>query len=216
VSGGRRSWRAAAWLLTGLTASAALHAESLYVIEQLVVGVSSAPDASGERVATLKSGDRVEVIERAGDEVHVRLSSGREGWVRASYLSADEPLRARLAQREAEVARLGDELSRLRAQLHAGGAASAASRATGDAAGSGAAAAPAASAPGGSAPADAAAADPGITPGGALFSAGEERPRPLWPWTFAAALIGFGIGFGLGALMLDRHIRRKYGGLRIY
>ena len=23
-------------------------------------------------------------------------------------------------------------------------------------------------------------------------------------------------GFGLGALMLDRHIRRKYGGLRIY
>jgi len=38
----------------------------------------------------------------------------------------------------------------------------------------------------------------------------------LWPWTLAAALIGFGAGFGLGALMLDRHIRRKYGGLRIY
>src|SRR5215469_15873177 len=106
--------------LTAVTVCAPLHAESLYVIEQLVVGVSSAPDASGERVATLKSGDRVEVIERAGDEVHVRLAGGREGWVRASYLSAEEPLRTRLAQREAEVARLSDEVSRLRAQPHAG------------------------------------------------------------------------------------------------
>src|SRR5215472_16307916 len=104
-----------------------LHAEPLYVIEQLVVGVSSTPDATGERVATLKSGDRVEVIERAGDQVHVRLPGGRDGWVRTSYLSADEPLRTRLAQRDAEVARLGDELSRLRAQLLAGPGPSAAS-----------------------------------------------------------------------------------------
>ena len=210
--------------MAGLMAAGALHAETLYVIEQLVVGVSSAPDASGERVATLKSGDRVEVIERAGDEVHVRLASGREGWVRASYLSAEEPLRVRLAQREADLARLGDELNRLRAQLHAGAAATGSPAA--NAAGSGAASTPAASAPAASASVtsssaasasgEAAAAEPGITQAGALFSAGEERPRPLWPWTFAAALIGFGIGFGLGALMLDRHIRRKYGGLRIY
>jgi hypothetical protein len=136
----------------------------------------------------------------------VRLPDGREGWVRASYLSAEEPLRARLAEREAEVARLGDEVSRLRAQLHTGPAPAAAAPA---------AAAPVASAPAAPAP-DAAPSDPGITQTGALFSAGEERPRPLWPWTLAATLIGFGIGFGLGALMLDRHIRRKYGGLRIY
>jgi hypothetical protein len=58
--------------------------------------------------------------------------------------------------------------------------------------------------------------DPAAPAPGALFSAGEERARPLWPWTLAAATIGFGAGFGLGALMLDRHIRRKYGGLRIY
>jgi hypothetical protein len=208
-------------LLTGLTVCAVVRAESLYVIEQLVVGVSSAPDASGERVATLKSGDRVEVIERAGDEVHVSLPGGREGWVRASYLSAEEPLRARLAQRDAEVARLSDEVSRLRAQQHAGPApaattpaanapASPAPAAAGSAASASAASASAVPAP------EAAQAEPGITQAGGLFSAGEERPRPLWPWTLAAALIGFGIGFGLGALMLDRHIRRKYGGLRIY
>src|SRR5215469_12495225 len=157
--------------LTGLTVCAPLHAESLYVIEQLVVGVSSAPDASGERVATLKSGDRVEVIERAGDQVHVSLPGGREGWVRASYLSAEEPLRVRLAQREAEVARLGDEVSRLRAQLHAGPAPTAPPPASA----ASASAAPVASAPAVPAP-DAAPGDPGITQAGALFSGGEERP----------------------------------------
>jgi hypothetical protein len=194
----------AALAVAGLAVPAALRAEPLYVIEQLVVGVSSAPDASGERVATLKSGDRVEELERAGDEVHVRLASGREGWVRASYLTQDEPLRVRLAQRDVEVARLNDEIGALKAQLHstpAGGAAA-------NAVASGVPAAAPAPRP---ATEDAVAAAPGP-----LFSGGEERARPAWPWTLAATLIGFGAGFGLGALMLDRHIRRKYGGLRIY
>ena len=193
----------AAWLFSGLALPGVLRAESLYVIEQLVVGVSSTPDASGERVATLKSGDRVEVVERAGDEVQVRLANGRDGWVRASYLSADEPLRVRLAEREAEVARLGDELNSLKAQLRPTPATGAATNAA-----SGVPAAAPAPRP---TTEDQVAGAPG-----ALFSSGEERARPLWPWTLAAALIGFGAGFGLGALMLDRHIRRKYGGLRIY
>jgi hypothetical protein len=186
-----------------LLSAPALHAESLYVIEQLVVAVVSAPDASGERVATLKSGDRVEVLERAGEQVHVRLAGGREGWVRASYLSADEPLRVRLAQRDAEVARLGDELNALKAQLRAN-------------------ATPAATAAGASVSGKPGAAsavaveDAAAAPAAALFDVSEERPRTLWPWTLAASLVGFGLGFGLGALMLDRHIRRKYGGLRIY
>ena len=197
----------AAWLFSGLALPAVLRAESLYVIEQLVVGVSSTPDASGERVATLKSGDRVEALERAGDEVHVRLANGREGWVRASYLTADEPLRVRLAQRDAEVARLNDEVSALQTQLHSAAAPPAAGTAA-CAPGGGVTASPATPRP--------AAEDPAAPAAGALFSAGEERARPSWPWMLAAAVIAFGAGFGLGALTLDRHIRRKYGGLRIY
>jgi hypothetical protein len=190
-------------LAAGLAVPALLRAEPLYVVEQLVVGVSSTPDASGERVATLKSGDRVEVLERSGDEVHVHLANGRDGWVRASYLSADEPLRVRLAQREAEVAHLGDEVNALKAQL----------RST---PGTGAAPVAASAVPAAASAPPAATEDPVAGASGALFSSGEERAHPAWPWTLAAALIGFGAGFGLGALMLDRHIRRKYGGLRIY
>jgi len=194
----------AALLVAGLAVPAVLRAESLYVTEQLVVGVSSTPDASGERVATVKSGERVEAIERAGDEVHVRLANGHEGWVRASYLSADEPLRVRLTQREAEVARLGDEVSALKAQLRS-------TPPTGAAANAVASSVPAAAPAPRPATDDAAAGTPA-----ALFGSGEERARPSWLWTLAAALIGFGAGAGIGALVLDRHIRRKYGGLRIY
>ena len=198
----------AAAVFAALIVSVPLRAESLYVIEQLVVAVSSAPDASGEHVATLHSADRVEVIERAGEHVHVRLANGREGWVRASYLSAEEPLRVRLAQRDADVARLNDELSTLKTQLHANananGASTPGTAVVGTAAATGAASAPPA------------AEDPAGAPAPALFGSGEEHPRMLWPWALGTGLAGFALGLGLGALLLDRRIRRKYGGLRIY
>jgi len=158
--------------------------ESLYVIEQLVINVNSAPDASGERIATVRSGDRVEVIERQRDETHVRLANGAEGWIRASYLSAEEPLRARLAARESELAELHGELTRLQHELEV-------TRSQKPIAGN--------------APAAAAAA-------GAQDS---TAPR-LWPWVLGASLGSLLLGGLLGFALLDRHIRRKFGGLRIY
>ncbi|HUE47636.1 MAG TPA: TIGR04211 family SH3 domain-containing protein [Steroidobacteraceae bacterium] len=194
----------AALLLLYSVISPAVRAEDLYVIEQLVVSVSSTPDGSGEHIASVRSGDALEVLERSGDEVHVRTRSGREGWIRASYLSAQEPLRPQLAQRTAEVARLKEEVSRLQAQLEA-------ARSPASAAPGGGAAAPAAALTG------AVAAEDAATTPRALFAAEEEEnPRRVWPWALAAALLALCVGFALGALVLDRHIRRKYGGLRIY
>ena len=195
-------------LLLCAVASNAVRAENLYVIEQLVVSVSSAPDGSGERIASVRSGDALEVLERSGDEVHVRTGSGREGWIRASYLSAEEPLRPRLAQRTAEVARLKEDVSRLQAQLAA--ALSAASATPG-----GGAAAPTA-APTAALTAALAAEDAARAPQALFPAAEEENSRRVWPWALGAALLALCVGFALGALVLDRHIRRKYGGLRIY
>lgn len=194
----------AALVLPWLAAVPAVRAETLYVIEQVVVNVNNAPDASGERIATVKSGEPLEMLERAGDQVHVRLGNGKDGWIRAGYVSADEPLRVRLAQRDAEVSRLRDELSRLQSQLRT------ARPAAGDAR---VAAVPSvAPAPGVAPPAE----DP-ANPQRALFSAApDERPPRAWRWALVSAFAALCIGFALGALTLDRHIRRKYGGLRIY
>ena len=187
---------AAPLLLLCALAAPAARAETLYVVEQLVVNVNSTPDASGERIATVKSGEAVEALERVRDQVHVKLAGGKDGWIRASYLSADEPLRPRLAERTAEVARLKEDVSRLQAQLDTARTPASAS----------APPAPAVSVE-----------DPAGAPQGVLFaSAAPEHPRRVWPWALGAALLALCIGFALGALVLDRHIRRKYGGLRIY
>ncbi|MBS0379304.1 MAG: SH3 domain-containing protein [Proteobacteria bacterium] len=187
----RRAWLACAAFAAAAAPLAA--GESLYVVEQVVVSLNSTADGNGERVATLKSGDRVELIERAGEAVHVRLPDGREGWLRALYVSGDEPMRPRLAQSEAEVARLKAEVSRLSAQLAAQPAPPAAA---------------AASAPAGEAAAPS---------GGALFApvGAPESHRP-GVWASLAVLAGLGLGFALGWRTLDRRIRRKYGGLKIY
>jgi len=185
-----------------LLGAPALRAETLYVIERLVVGVYSEADGSGERIAMLKSGDRVELLERSAVAAHVRLADGREGWVPASYLSAEEPLRAQLAQRDAEIAQLKADVSRLTAPPPV---ASAGPSALGGGATAAPAAPPAPPPEGASAP-----------PRGAWFTTADASAAVIWPWALGAALLALPLGFALGWRTLDRQIRRKYGGLRIY
>jgi len=172
-------------------------ADTLYVVEQVAVSLNSSADGSGERVASLKSGDRVELLERVGEAVHVRLPDGREGWLRAIYVSGDAPMRPRLQQSEAEVTRLRAEVSRLEAQL-------------------GATASLNATAPPATAAADSAAENATAAPGGLFSPPADSPPRRIWPWALCWALVGLLLGFGLGWRMLDRSIRKKYGGLKIY
>ena len=205
-------YRAALLLLPALAAASAIHAETLYVIEQLVVNVNSAPDATGERVANIKSGDAVEVLDRQGDQIQVHLANGTEGWVRKSYLSAEEPARMRLGERTAEVEKLKQDVTRLEGELAAAKTASHGK-------------------PGGaqttaSAPTPTAAAAPTTAESGAAEQPAHEPPyfmtppdspaRPVWHWALGSFVVALGLGFALGWQMLDRRIRRKYGGLRIY
>ena len=180
-----------------LVSAAAGAGEPLYVVEQVIVSVNSTADGSGERVASLKSGERVELIERAGESVHVRLADGKEGWLRAIYLSGDAPLKPRLTQAEAEVTRLQAQVAQLQGQL----AAASAARHEIPAAG---------------APAAAAAPEDAPVPTGMFATRAAEAPARAWPWALGAGTVGLGLGFVLGWRILDRNIRRKYGGLRIY
>lgn len=181
--------RLAAAVLLGLCAAAVVRADSEYVVEHLVISVNSAPDGSGEHVGSVKSGDRVEVLERQGEQAHVRLAGGQEGWVRASYLSAEPPLRTQLAERNAQLASLTQQLAQLRTELDAARTRADAAQRT-----------PAAVAP-------------PVMDAGAV-----EAPPQLLGWTqlIGAAALALLAGFALGWRMLDRRIRRKYGGLRIY
>jgi hypothetical protein len=228
--------RGALLLLPVLAAAAATHAETAYVVEQLVVNVNSAPDSTGERIATIKSGDAVEVLDRQGDQVHVHLTNGTEGWVRKSYLSADEPLHVRLSERTAEVEKLKQDVTRLEGELAAaktGTRVKTGGAQTSTSVGSPVAAAPAAAvpSPAASSPTPASASASAPTPGAGDPAAATEQPahdppyfmtppdspaRPVWHWALGSFVVALGLGFLLGWQVLDRRIRRKYGGLRIY
>jgi hypothetical protein len=196
--------RASLCLLAVILTAPAVRADPTYVIEQLVVSVTSAPGAEGERIGQVKSGDKLELIEREADETHVRLANGKDGWVKSSYLTADPPLQTRLTERTAEVEKLkqdGEKLgqeqnklkqdvSRLESQL---AAARAAHNATSD-----------------SPPPPAPLHD-------TVFLRSPERPGET-PWLvlLGISLVMLLVGFVAGWQTLDRRIRRKYGGLRIY
>jgi Bacterial SH3 domain len=191
--------RALPWLVL-LAATTAHAGEPLYVVEQVIVSLNSTADGSGERIGSLKSGDRVELVERAGESVHVRLPDGKEGWLRAIYLSGDAPLKPRLTQAEAEVTRLQAQVSRLEGQL---AATTAARHETQAAATAGAAAL---------------AEEPPAPQGmfATVATVATTAPRAAWPWALGTGIGGLAAGFVLGWRILDRNIRRKYGGLRIY
>ena len=172
--------------LAGALVCASVRAETLYVIDQLIVSVSSTAEEGGERIASIHSGDSVEVLDRHDAYAHVRLSSGIQGWVKASYLSAQLPLERKLTAQVLELERLKAQVSQLQGEASAGRAASPVARQL------------------------------SIDPPGT--GAGQRAPprRPIWQWALGCSLLGLLAGFALGWRMLDRRIRRKYGGLRIY
>jgi hypothetical protein len=196
----------------------------IYVIEQLVVSVANAPGPEGERIGQVKSGDKLELIEREGEEAHVRLPNGKEGWIKSSYLSAEEPLQHRLTERTAELVKLKQEgeklkqdVSRLESELAAARVAHNAGPAPAPTAAPTAPAAansPTETMP--SAVADASSG--GSTPiRETLFLRSPERPgHTAWPLVLGSSFVMLLAGFLLGWKTLDRRIRHKYGGLRIY
>jgi hypothetical protein len=203
--------RASLCLLALTLAAPTVRADPTYVIEQLVVSVTSTPDAEGERIGQVKSGDKLELIEREGDQTHVKLANGKDGWIKSSYLTAEPPLQTRLTERTAEVEKLkqegdklkqdgeklrqeGDKLkqdvSRLESQL-------AASRV-----------------------AHTATSDPPPAPApvhDTVFLRSPERQSVTpWPFLLGISAVMLLVGFVAGWKSLDRRIRQKYGGLKIY
>jgi uncharacterized protein YgiM (DUF1202 family) len=172
-------------------------AESQYIIDQVVVSVSATADGSGDHVGSVHSGERVEVLEHDEDRVRIRFGSGQEGWIKASYLSSDPPVRQQLEARAQELDQLHKDNAALQARI---------------AELQRAATPPSVNpAPQNPPPADPAAQDPPM-----LSRAPPEAGRPAALWLVSTALVALACGFGLGWRVLDRRIRKRYGGLRIY
>jgi hypothetical protein len=192
-----------------MSVMAAAQAEPMYISDKLVVNVYAEADQESSKVATLDSGDAVEVLEKADVFSHVRLSDGREGWIKSSYLSAQVPAIVRLnalekerstsapaAQLTAELKQAKDQNAALQLQLAA--AKTAASQAT----------APVVTV-----------APPAVKDRQPIEPTAAQPLRSnshVFTWGAGFAAAGGVIGFLLGYQALARRIRRKYGSVKIY
>jgi SH3 domain protein len=101
-------------------------AETVYVTDNLRLGLHEAPDTSDRAFRTLDSGQELEILFRDRNYAHVALPDGVEGYVKAAYLVDDKPAKLIVAETQAEVVRLNAELEELRRQFAAPAAAIAA------------------------------------------------------------------------------------------
>lgn len=203
--------------LAACVLSFAAHGEQRYVSGKLVLNVYLSPEPGSERVATIETGDAVEVVESSGKNTFVRLADGRQGWVGSNYLVVDPPAAIQLKELQREggapapqpaVSKAAEEeLVSLRKQNAAlqtevGDLKNKVTEAV--------------------AAAQAAAASPGVTEGPQLPPEPAPTPAPtpimsslLWLSPLAVLIAG-GTGFALGFQSLARRLRRKFGGLKIY
>ena len=91
-------------LILGLLASLplAVVADTVYVTDNLRLGLYEAPDTSGRPFRMLESGQGMEVLTRDRNYANVQMPNGREGWVKSAYLVSDKPAKLIVAETIAE------------------------------------------------------------------------------------------------------------------
>jgi SH3 domain protein len=178
-------------------------AESAYVTDTLRLSLYGAADGSGDPLDNLASGAAVEVLERDTNYTHVRTAAGREGWVKTAFLVNTKPARARVAELEAEIADLKNDVAAARDAQHAaeeqlGKVGHTAST---------------------TAPTDALqVALDRLRRENRAYEERFETYRSTLPvaWVVVALVVTLVGGFAAGLWWLDSLIRRRHGGFRIY
>lgn len=179
--------------------------EVVYVTDILRLGIHRAPDTSDAPFRNLVSGTELTVLERVQPNyARVRTPDGEEGWVRAAFLVSEKPAQLRVAELtealdEARAALAATEAARLESEASTGRMNEELSRKI-------------------------AAADAVQNEFARLKSENERyetlvaRYRGALPilWVAGALVVTFAGGLLLGMWWLDRSIRRRFGGHRIY
>jgi len=102
--------------------SGAAHAQEIvYVTDQLQLGLHETVEMNNKALRNLKSGARLEVLDRIGRKAQVRTDDGTVGWVKSLYLIDKEPASFRVNSIEAEKEALQTEVQELKDRLDSSG-----------------------------------------------------------------------------------------------
>jgi SH3 domain protein len=85
-------------------------AETVYVIDKLLVGVHSEKSLDSPIIKAFPTGTKLEVLSRDGDLAQIRGPEGVSGWVDAVYLSKEQPAALLVEHLEAQNRKLVEDL----------------------------------------------------------------------------------------------------------
>ena len=88
-----------------------------YVTDELSLGMYASEKGSGERIKTLASGTKLEVIERNRNFAKVRTERGEIGWVKAGFLVDQKPAKLIVSELIRENENLQNALQQAREKL---------------------------------------------------------------------------------------------------
>jgi SH3 domain protein len=187
-------------LLAATLAPLQAGAETVYVTDELRLGLYDNEMATGRQFKTLVSGAALEVLEKSLMTIRVRTEEGDEGWVKTAYIVTEEPGRRRAAG-------LAVENEKLQATIEASSAELLAAQARIS-----------------NLETELADAQAGIEELPELRNTNAELEAQLASvdamvarhWLLIAALAMLIIGFGAGYYWLDRRVRKQFGGVRVY
>lgn len=173
---------------------------TVYVTDELRLGLYADDRTTGQPFRTFASGDKLEVLERALMSVMVRSEDGAEGWVKSAFLLTEPTAKLRLAALEKDSAAVSETLTTLQA------AHSVAEQRIEELT------------------AELANAQAGLMNlpelerqnqglQAQLAAVGTTVPRY---WLAVSAFAALAIGCLAGYLWLDRRVRKKFGGVRVY
>lgn len=93
-------------------------AETVYVIDQLRLGVRPVPNASESSIAVVSTGDALTILGEEEGFIQIRTEGGIEGWVSKGYVSAEPPARNQLKLLQADYETLQQKYETLQQQYH--------------------------------------------------------------------------------------------------
>lgn len=108
-------------LALGLLPGVCLAAESMYVIDKLLVGVHRERDLNSAIIKVLPTGSLLEVLERNDQLARVKDAEGVEGWVDVAYLMQEPPASQQLADARQERQMLLERIKQMEGKLAATG-----------------------------------------------------------------------------------------------
>ncbi len=104
-------------ILVLLATSPSLHADTMYVIDKLVLGMHEGTSPDSDLVKALPTGTPLEVLEHDGKYARVRAPDGSSGWVDAGYLMKDKPAQIVILELEDKFRRSNDALDKANKSL---------------------------------------------------------------------------------------------------